>query len=266
MNKKYRNTIIVVAILLLLIILLLIFPKNEEKKNEQKEINGVSLNHTIDDENITFLYDRYHSEEGLKFNLVGSDIYDDYAFYYKKKKVNFDDFSNVYKNYILLDLMNYRSDYDQERKCYRYSLKEFKDIYFKYYGSLDGFNLNISEDYSPQIYVDNEVICISDNHGNSDYQKTIDTYMVNGIYDDDKIIIYERVAFVKVTDKKVEFYKDYKMKNKVYSLSKKDIDMSFIHSSDTVSNVLLKYQNKFPIYQYTYVKGSDTYYLESIEQ
>ena len=29
---------------------------------------------------------------------------------------------------------------------------------------------------------------------------------------------------------------------------------------------MLEYQDKFPIYQYTYVKGKDTYYLESIER
>ena len=45
-----------------------------------------------------------------------------------------------------------------------------------------------------------------------------------------------------------------------------DVDVSFINNSEVVSNVLLEYQNELDIYEYTYVKGVDTYYLESIKK
>ena len=57
------------------------------------------------------------------------------------------------------------------------------------------------------------------------------------------------------------------MKDLVYKLKITDkLDRSFINNENVVSNVLLKYQDDFDLYEYTYVKGVDSYYFESIER
>ena len=85
--------------------------------------------------------------------------------------------------------------------------------------------------------------------------------------EDDYIKIYERVAFIKLDKKNLYFYKDYSMKDLVYKLKvNDDVDTSFINDSSIVSNVLLKYQDDFDLYEYVYKKGVDTYHFESIER
>lgn len=264
MDKRGKNIILVIILgIIILGIIALIFGlvfSNDKEVN--LDLTKVSSNHTIDDDMIEFLYNRYQVEDGLKFLIAGSDINDSYAFYYRGM-FKFSDFSDIYKSYILLDLINYdNGSYDSKRGCYLYSLEEFKDSYKKYYGSLDDFKINTDERYSPSIYLDSDNICISNVEEGKSYSKAVDTYFVNGIYKDNEIIIYERVAFLGVSDKRVNFYSDYEMKNKVYSLDKEDI--SFINNSKVVSNVLLEYKEKFPIYEYHYVKGDSTYYLDSI--
>lgn len=238
---------------------------NHKEKLDNRE---VSSNLVIEDETINFLYERYHLEDGLKFTIAGSDIYkDSYAVYYSKDKVIFDDFPDIYKSYILLDLINYQDDYDNDRECYRYSLQEFKDTYLKYYGSVDNFEIDTKEEFQPHFYLSDEEICISsDDSLRNNYSRTVDTYIVNSFYQDDEIIIYERVAFIKINGDKLEFYSDYKMKDKVYTMELSGVDTNFMNNSKVVSNVLINYQDEFPIYEYTYVKGENTYYLESINR
>ena len=139
-------------------------------------------------------------------------------------------------------------------------------MYVKYYGEENSFNIDISDKYSPRFYLDNGKICITKDEEGKQYSKAIDTYFVNGIDKDNEIIIYERVAFVKIGNNFIYFYGDYSMKDKVYSLDKSKADLSFIHNSKIVSNVLMQYRDKFPIYEYHYKKGESTYYLESISK
>ncbi len=265
-NKKI---IFGIVIGVFVIILLFVFLENKEnERNKVLELSQVSKNNRADDDMISFLYERYHPEDQLKFQIAGSDMNGYYGFYFQKKKVTFKDFPSIYKSYILLDLMNYDDhEFDEERNCYLYSLDEYKDAYRKYYGSLDDFSVDTNESYNPRLYLDENTICISKKEDISrSYKKTIDTYMVNAIYQKDDIVIYEKVAFIKMNDQNIEFYKDYNMKNKVYTLKGDQIDRSFINNSNIVSNVLLEYQDQFPLYEYRYVKGDNTYYLESISR
>ena len=267
-KKKNITSIIITGVVLLISIVLLLYVFSNSGKANQLDLTKTSKNQESKDEMIGFLYDRYQVEDGNKFSIVGSDIYSDindyYGLYYRKK-VKFDDFPDIYKSYILLDLMNYKDhEYDSNRNCYFYSLDEFKDAYSKYYGSLDHFSIDTSDKYLPRFYLDKDKLCISSEMDQMNYTKVIDTYFVNGIYKDNEIIIYERVAFIKVNGNSIDFYQDYSMKNKVYSLEKGKADLSFIHNSKIVSNVLMEYKDKFSIYEYHYRKGEGTYYLDSI--
>ena len=146
------------------------------------------------------------------------------------------------------------------------SLSDYEVIYDKLFGS-DDYDINFDESFKPRVYVDSDSICITDRDINNGYDKIVDTYMVNAIKEDEYITIYERVAFIKIDKNYLYFYSDYDMNNLVYKLDNKDIlDKSFINDSSIVSNVLIEYQKEFDLYEYTYKKGTDTYYLESIER
>lgn len=271
MKRKNIVRIIIAGIIafIILIIVLLLFSRTKDER--LLDLYKTSWSNEAKDEMVGFLYDRYQVEDGYKFFLVGSDmnhdVEDTYGLYYREKKTIFEEFSSIYKSYILLDLMNYDTHgYDDKRSCYFYPLDEFKDAYLKYYGVIDDFKIDTDEKYSPRFYLDNDKICITKDVEGKQYSKAIDTYFVNGIYKDNEIIIYERVAFVKIGDNFIDFYGDYSMKDKVYSLDKSKTDLSFIHNSKIVSNVLMQYRDKFPIYEYHYKKGESTYYLESISR
>ena len=271
MKRKNIVRIIIAGIIafIILIIVLLLFSRTKDER--LLDLHKTSWGNEAKDEMVGFLYDRYQVEDGYKFFLVGSDmnhdVEDTYGLYYREKKTIFEEFSSIYKSYILLDLMNYDTHgYDDKRSCYFYPLDEFKDAYLKYYGVIDDFKIDTDVRYSPRFYLDNDKICITKDVEGKQYSKAIDTYFVNGIYKDNEIIIYERVAFVKIGDNFIDFYGDYSMKDKVYSLDKSKTDLSFIHNSKIVSNVLMQYRDKFPIYEYHYKKGESTYYLESISR
>ena len=271
MKRKNIVRIIIAGIIafIILIIVLLLFSRTKDER--LLDLYKTSWGNEAKDEMVGFLYDRYQVEDGYKFFLVGSDmnhdVEDTYGLYYREKKTIFEEFSSIYKSYILLDLMNYDTHgYDDKRSCYFYPLDEFKDAYLKYYGVIDDFKIDTDDRYSPRFYLDNNKICITKDVEGKQYSKAIDTYFVNGIYKDNEIIIYERVAFVKIGDNFIDFYGDYSMKDKVYSLDKSKTDLSFIHNSKIVSNVLMQYRDKFPIYEYHYKKGESTYYLESISR
>ena len=270
MKKKKQFMIISLIGICIVVLIGIIFICFKGNEDNLLDLNKTSRNYQSNNDTIKFLYNRYQVEDGSKFSIVGSDVFKDigdtYGLYYKDN-ITFKDFPDIYKDYVLLDLINYKNGkYDENRDCYFYSLDEFKDLYKKYYGSIDNFNIDTNDKYVTNFYLDNDNLCISSNDVFTNYNKAIDTYFVNGVLSGDNIIIYERVAFIDITDKTVDFYNDYLMKNKIYSLNKDKIDLNFIHNSEVVSNVLLKYQKKFPIYEYKYIKGDSTYYLESINK
>ncbi len=271
MKRKNILRFIVAGIVSFVILIVILLGVSKNKSSNLLNLYKTSYNHESKDETIGFLYHRYQVEDGYKFFVVGSDmnrdIDDTYGLYYRGEKTTFEEFSSIYKSYILLDLMNYDTHgYDENKNCYFYPLDEFKDAYLKYYGGIDDFKIDTDERYSPRFYLDGDTMCISKDDGGRQYNKVIDTYFVNGIYQDDEMIIYERVAFIQFGDKTVDFYQDYSMKKKVYSLERNKVDLSFIHDSKVVSNVLMQYRDKFPIYEYHYRKGDSTYFLEYISK
>ena len=266
--KKIKKYIPLVAICFLVFIGIIIgFRKRSFSLNEKpKKLNKVSFNYQVQDDIGMMLYHRFHPEDDLLFGIIGSDhLKDYYAYYYKNNKLTSQDFPSFLKNMILIHDADYKTgEYNEDEHCYRMSYDNFRVIYDKLFGSND-LEFTFDENISPKVIQKENELCIEEQQV-YDYKKTIDTYLVNIVRLDNKIIIYERVAFIKVTDQYIEFYNDYNMKNRIYKLDKKNVDMSFIHDSKIVSNVLLKYQNKFPLYQYTYVQGEDTYHLESISK
>ncbi len=260
MNKKVNIYISIVIGFILLFVIVLNSFSNKDKKVDNT-LYEASFNYKTKDEEGMTLYNQYHPEDGLLFDFVGSDMYDYYGEFYKGTVEKLSDFI---KHVIFIKNADYGSwEYDMDRMCYKLSLNDYKALYQEFYGN-DYTDISVDDGLKDKIIIDDS-ICISDNIQKS-YTKTIDTYLVNIARLDNKIIIYERVAFVKIGDKKIEFYKDYSMEEKVYQLDKDKVDISFINESSVVSNVLLEYQDEFPLYQYTYVKGEDTYYLESISK
>lgn len=260
--RKNKKNILIAIVVLFIVLLIGLFYKQSKENDVKLDLTKVHANYKVKDDLIMFLYERYHPEDGLKFNILGSDKSDYFNLYYKNDKLSFEDFPSSLKNSIILDTINHKDNYDDTNSCYLYSLDEFKAVYLKNYGSDEDFSI----DDDPNINIINNQLCIKEDSDVLDYQKTIDTYFLDGSYEDDKIVIYERVAFIKITDSKVFFYSDYNMNNEVYFLDKDKTDLSFIHNSSIMSNVLLEYKEKFPLYQYTYQKGESTYYFDSIEK
>lgn len=268
MKKKNIVKYIIIGVIILVVFVLLIMLLSGGDKRKELDLNKTSSNYVIDDSVVMSLYNRFNPERELLFNLVGSDTNEDYyGFYYREDKVLDDDLDDRLKNTILINDSDYTTGrYDDKRRCYYMSISDYKVIYDKLFGS-DDYDINFDESFKPRVYVDDDSICIKDSERNNNYEKIIDTYMVNAIKDDEYITIYERVAFIKIDKNYLYFYSDYDMNNLVYKLDNKDIlDKSFINDSSIVSNVLIEYQKEFDLYEYTYKKGTDTYYLESIER
>lgn len=228
-------------------------------------LKGVSKNLEKDDTVIMELYKRFNPENGVLFDYVGSETKNGfYGFYYQADKINYKDLPDVLKNYIVVQNLDYKAySYNEEGHYYEVPLTVLKDVYYKIFGKNDmSFNFDVT--LSPKVEVVKEVVRVYD-YVALDYTSAIDTYLVNGVYQDNKIIIYERVAFIKINSKDIEFYADYERTKLVYTLEKKGTNLNFLKDQNLVSNVLLQYQDKFPLYQYTYVKGVDSYYFKSIE-
>ena len=268
MKKKNIIKYIIIGVIILVVFVLLIMLLSGGDKRKELDLNETSSNYVVDDSEIMNLYNRFNPERELMFNLVGSDTNEDYyGFYYRNDKTTYEEFDNNLKNTILINDADYKTlEYDSSRRCYYMSLSDYEVIYDKLFGS-DDYDINFDESFKPRVYVDSDSICITDRDINNGYDKIVDTYMVNAINDGEYITIYERVAFIKIDKNYLYFYSDYDMNNLVYKLDNKDIlDKSFINDSSIVSNVLIEYQKEFVLYEYTYIKGTDTYYLESIER
>ena len=254
--------IIILAIFSVIIVLL-----SKNKVDDKIDLNKVSNNYNIDDNVVLSLFERFNPEDGLLFDLIGSNNSKDYyGYFYRKNKVKYNDLDSVVKNTVLINDFDYtKGQYDDNNSCYYIKKSDFHVIYDKIFGTND-YNFEFNDKYQIVVNVLDDSICVRTLDG-SNYDKTIDTYVVNVINEDDYIKIYERVAFIKLDKKNLYFYKDYSMKDLVYKLKvNDDVDTSFINDSSIVSNVLLKYQDDFDLYEYVYKKGVDTYHFESIER
>lgn len=262
-KRKIYIFIIFISCLIALILFSLLYKKDEKDTLKKLDLNKTSFNFVVNDNDGMMLYRRFQPEDGLLFDLIGSDSFKDYyAYYFKKNKTN--TLSNFVKNIVLLTDADYTKwNFNKDNNCYEITLDDYKVVYDKLFN-----DNNLKIDFDNEFIVansDDNKICVEERF-KTRYTKVLDTYLVNIVRLGDKIIVYERIAFIKITDKKILFYDSYKMNNQIYSLNIEKSDMSFINNSKVVSNVLLQYQDKFPLYQYTYSKGIDTYYLESIEK
>ena len=265
--KINKYVVIIVVYLIIMGIILFIFTREEEKEEVDWRLYKVSPNYVLDDSEELVLYNQFQVEERLLFNLVGSDgIKDYYGYFYKDDGFYLSEESSFIKNVILINNVDYGSwEYDMDNMCYRLSLAEYRTLYKNFYGSeIEEINFDI--EFVPAVYIDDSSICISDIK-NTQYSKVIDTYLVDVEKSDEKIIIYEKVIFIDIEEDYLYFYKDSKQKELLCKLlTDIEIDTSFISNSEVVSNVLLEYKDKLDTYKYTYVKGVDTYYLESIKR
>lgn len=266
MKKENLIKYVLVGSMILIIFVVMIIVLGKNSSNSRIDLYSVSKNYSVDNDMIMGLYNRYNPENELLFNIIGSDHTEMFGYYYKKDKTTYKDLNNNIKNIILFNDADYKSgEYDSKRNCYYMSVNSYKAIYKKLYG-YDDYDIKFSEDFEPRVYVDGDNLCIG-SKDNVLYNKVVDTYMVNAVMEDKNITVYERVAFIKVDKDILYFYKDYNMTNLVYALKvTKDLDTSFINNSNIVSNVLLKYQDKFDLYEYTFLEGEDSYYFESISR
>lgn len=264
-EELIKYIVIGISVLIVFIVIIILLSKNKDTNNIN--LNKVSDNHMVDDSMVMALYERFNPERELLFNLIGSNNNKDYyGYYYKDNSISYKDLDDVVKNTILINDADYTTGkLDKENECYNMSVSDFKVIYEKLYGKKD-YNLKFNDKYEIDVKLEDDNLCIKSN-SREDYTKVIDTYMVNAITDKNIITIYERVAFIKISDAYLYFYKDYEMKDLVYKLKvTKKLDRSFINNEKVVSNVLLKYQDKFDLYEYTYKEGKDSYYFESVKR
>lgn len=267
LEKKDLVKYIFIGLVLLVVFIFVVKLLGNNKVDKKLNVNKTSSNYVVDDNIVMSLYDRFNPERGIMFNLVGSDIYKKYyGYYYKSKNIKYSDLNDLVKSVILINDADYKTgEYNKELECYYMSKSNYGIIYEKIFGD-DKYKFSFDEKFVPNIIDNDDNICIKNNSGGK-YTKVIDTYMVNAISDKKYISIYERVAFIKITDDYLYYYKDVDMKDLVYKLEiTNKLDMSFVNDHNVVSNVLLKYQDEFDLYEYKYKKGVDSYYFESISR
>ena len=267
MKQEKRDQIILLVLGIILLVLVFIYLFSRPNDDNDVSLDEVKNNYSVKDSMIMELYQRFQLEDGILYSLVATDAFqENYAYYYQHPYTSYTDLSSPIKNYIVLKNADYqKSAYYEEEKYYEISLEIIQEIYEKIFGRVDDFDFSSEEDDELKYEVVEDMVRIYEEDSVKTYQSTIDTYFVNGVRQGNQIIIYERVAFIKITDQYYEFYSDYKRKNLVYQLKREKANSSFLNRSDVVSNVLFYYQDKFPLVTFTYEKGTDSYYFKSIE-
>ena len=264
MNKKnIKLTIIVIIIFGLIMSYLWLLARN---RVDDKNINVYEVSNINDSEDpvIRDVYHQFNSEDGILFNLLGSGADKKYyGYYYKEEKALVSNLDDVVKTYLTVHSYDYKnSKVNADKNCYEVSIKDLSVTYEKLFNNTN-FNIDNTVD-NIKMEIDNDKLCIYDGAA-SNYVYALDTMFVNGFYQDDQLLVYERVAFIKLSENEIEFYSDYEMKNLIYKAKRSDINTSFINNTNVVSNILLKYQDKFDIYTYTFEKNADHYNFVSVD-
>jgi len=267
MKKEKLPQVVLVGLGIIVLILVLIFLISRPEEKKVTSLYGVKNNYTVKDKMIMELYQRFQLEDGILYSLMGTDLLEDYyAYYYQHPYTSYTDLSSIVKNYIVLKNSDYQKEtYYEDGRYYEISLEIIREIYEKIFGTLNDFELKSNDVILPKFEVVGDKVRIYAEEGLKDYNSTIDTFFVNGVRQGENIIIYERVAFIKLTDKYYEFYSDYQRKELVYRLNREKADGSFLNRSDIVSSVLVEYQDEFPLVTFTYEKGVDSYYFKNVE-
>lgn len=265
MDKKNIKLIISSSIIFILIITyiwLISINKIEDKNINTYEVSNIK---DSNDPIIRDIYHQFNPEEDILFNLIGSGKDNNYyAYYYKNDKITFNELDNVVKTYLTIHSIDYKNaPVDLNKNCYQVKSNDLKIAYEKIFNQ-NNFKLDNTVN-NPKLEINNEDICIYDTN-TSDYNYTLDTLFVNAAYQDNELLIYERVAFIKLDDNNLEFYSDYDMKNLIYKANRSETELSFLNNLNIVSNVLIRYQEKFNIYKYTFEKNNEHYYFKSINK
>lgn len=264
MNKKNIKLVIIIVVIFGLIITYLWLLARNSVKDKNINIYEVSNVNDSNDPVVRDVYHQFNPEDGILFNILGSGrdkLY--YGFYYKGGKFGVSDLDDVVKTYLTVHSYDYKnSSVNTNKNCYEVNINDLNITYEKLFNN-NSFVINNSLD-NIRMDVDMNNVCIYDGAVNN-YNYALDTMFVNGFYQDDQLLIYERVAFIRILENEMEFYTDYDMKNLVYKLKKSDINTSFLNNTNIVSNILLKYQDKFNIYTYTFAKNDDYYTFVSVD-
>ena len=267
MIKKNIN-LIIIGIIILIIISIGIYSLSNTK-TEPKKVNLTETATFNDNEDSTIrdLYHQFNPEEGILFNIIGSNSSKDYyAYYYRKNKTEYDSLDNILKTYLTIQSMDYQNQpLDPQNNCYKINLEDLKMTNSKLFPNDIDFEIQTLNNDNPQIDINQDSICIHDNIKNN-YTQVVDTFFVNAVYQGDQLIIYERVAFINITEDDIKFYSDYNMENEVAVVDKDSIDLSFINNLNIVSNVLVNNKNKFNIYSYIFEKEDSHYKFIRVEK
>ncbi|MEE3343333.1 MAG: hypothetical protein VZS44_04500 [Bacilli bacterium] len=265
MDKK--NIKLTIATIITIIIIFIATWLVSNKKVEEKDINVFETRQIADNNDpvIRDIYHQFNPEEDILFYLLGSGKDKKYyGYYYQKDKVSFNELDDVVKTYLTINSFDYKNaPVNSQKNCYQVK-KEDLNITFEKLFNQSYLKIDNSID-RPKIDDDGNNICIYDNNP-SDYIYTLDTSYINATYQDNQLIIYEKVAFIKLNENNLEFYSDYEMQDLIYKANRTELDLSFLNNLNITSNVLTKYQDKFNIYTYTFTKNEEHYYFESVSK
>ncbi|MBR3162421.1 MAG: hypothetical protein IKF19_06805 [Bacilli bacterium] len=265
MDKKNTKLIITsIIIFIIIIICLWLISKN---RIEEKNINLYDVSNINDHDNpiIRDTYHQFNPEDDILFNILGSGNNKEfYAYYYKNDKVTSEELNEIIKTYLTIHSFDYKNSLvDTNKNCYQVKINDLNITYEKLF---DDNKFKVSNSLNnPKIEINNDNVCIYDTITNN-YIYTLDTLFVNAAFQDDELLIYERVAFIKIDENNLEFYSDYDMNNLIYKINKSDIDANFLNNPNVVSNILIKYQEKFNIYIYTFEKNNTHYVFKSVNK
>ena len=191
--KEYIPSIIAIVFFTIVIIGLLIFKKDKVFVEDKSILNNFSSNYVSNDEEGMDLYYRYHVEDGLLFKFIGSNTYDNYYGYYYSE--NREELPSFLKNIILIHNADYGSwDYDIDNTCYKIILDNYNVMYNNFYGN-SNIDLNMDEEFKSIISVNDDSLCLLDSIEDN-YTKIIDTYLVDIVRGNDKLVIQEKVVFI----------------------------------------------------------------------
>ena len=234
----------------------------DDKNINLYEVSNIS---DSDDPVIRDIYHQFNAEDDILFNLFGNGLDNGYyGYYYKDGELTSDKLDDVVKMYLTIHSYDYKNaKVNLTNNCYEVSIDDLKITYDKLFNkgklriknSVDGAKIDLNDDK----------VCIYDS-AVSEYAYTLDTMFVNAVYQDNELLIYERVVFIKLSDNDVEFYSDYEMQDLIYKGKRSDMNFGFINNLNIVSNVLMKYQDKFDIYTYVFEKINGHYYFKSVSK
>ena len=265
---KNNFKIIIVALILFVLIIIFMWLLSINIEDD-KNINLYEVSNVNDSKDpvVRDIYHQFNPEDDILFNIFGSGTNNDseyFAYYYKNGKITLNQLDNVAKTYLTIHSYDYRnSSVNVNNNCYEVSVDDLSVTYGKLFDEnnllIDNSFKNIKLDY------DGKKVCIYDSVLD-EYTYTLDTMFVNATYQENELLIYERVMFIKVDDVNMEFYSDYEMNDLVYKGKRSDINFSFVNNLNIVSNVLINYQDKFDIYTYTFEKKGEHYYFKNISR